>query len=387
MLNIDFNNIKNIDKKLSQSEILALNKIFSDPKIQQKLLEIEENRKIRSISRFLIFIIACLVSFLWLFLNITPDNFGFEYFVKNFAPCSLILLFVYFIWKYFINKKFVSEIEEPLEKEIFPKIAFLLYKDLSYDAWEKYWFLSELRFLENNNFLNGYDSVRKKEDSIQFYFKNFLVNWFEILTTKTTWSGKNRRTTTTNHCYLMKIELPKENFFSKIIILKSSFREKNFLKSIVNFLLLFWLFLPFFIDWLNAFIDILDEIWMFCVLISIFFIFWIISSKNKLKKVKIENIEFNKKFQIFCEDENLANVFANSVLVKKIGEISDKNKIYYDFLFFENKIFIKRHISWNFLYVNSEFNVIKKLENYVDFYLDMKEIFEIIAIFAEENKK
>lgn len=56
MLNIDFNNIKNIEQKLSQSEILALNKIFSDPKIQQKLLEIEENRKAKIKYKSLFFI-------------------------------------------------------------------------------------------------------------------------------------------------------------------------------------------------------------------------------------------------------------------------------------------------------------------------------------------
>lgn len=122
------------------------------------------------------------------------------------------------------------------------------------------------------------------------------------------------------------------------------------------------------------------------MLTILWFTYWD-KKTEKFKKINIQNLEFNKKFQIFCEDENLANTFANSILLQKIAEFSTKNKIYYDFLFFENKIFIKRYISWNFLDINFNFNVTKNLETYLDFYLDMKEIFEIIAIFVEENKK
>lgn len=227
MLNIDFSNIKNIDKKLSQSEILALNKIFSDPKIQQKLVEIEENRKIRFRNRIFIFIVACFLSFLFLFFN-KPNGLNFGIFLINFIPCSLILLFVYVVWDYFINKKLTWKIEKSLKKEILPKIALSLYSEINYDHWEKYSFVSGLRFLEKNNFIEYYNSVLKNENSIQFSFKNFLVNWFKIKTAIVGWSYKSGGTRIKDYCYLTKIELPKdENFFPKLIIIKSYFSKKR----------------------------------------------------------------------------------------------------------------------------------------------------------------
>lgn len=45
--NIDFGNIPNISDKLSQAEIAEMNHVFSDTQVQQRLEEIETQRKIR----------------------------------------------------------------------------------------------------------------------------------------------------------------------------------------------------------------------------------------------------------------------------------------------------------------------------------------------------
>lgn len=377
MLNIDFNNIKNIEQKLSQSEILALNKIFSDPKIQQKLLEIEENRKAKIKYKSLFFIFNLTFALIFSYFS---SNWNFYDWFNIFLGISTFLCFLYFIVDYFINNKFLIKDLPDFQKQITLKIQSLIYSDFQHSEYDDFAFDWELEFLKNQKFINDYRKNFKIEDSIQFSFKNFLVNWFEFNSS----IRYSKHHSITNNCYLMKLENPKI-FFPNLVFVKNNVIDYKPLLIICLIILFFIIFVVY--SFAKLFLT--GEkifIWDYFSIFGIFSVisyFWI----HSFKKSQEKTIQKGKKFQIFCEDENIANVFANSVLVKKIGEISDKNKIYYDFLFFENKIFIKRNISWNFLDINFNFNVTKNLETYLDFYLDMKEIFEIIAIFAEENKK
>ncbi len=64
MFDIDFSKIPDIDKKLSVGEIAELNGIFSDPSIQQKLEEIEAQRKLRAKWKIAVYGITFLVGLL-----------------------------------------------------------------------------------------------------------------------------------------------------------------------------------------------------------------------------------------------------------------------------------------------------------------------------------
>lgn len=130
------------------------------------------------------------------------------YFLKVNLELPIILVGIASV---FLHKKFANKIEIPLKEKVLKRLCPILYSKLEYSHDGKFSF-SEIRDLVAKNLLNSYDSIKSVEDSIYFPMqkdgKNFYVHGFELETAETRGSGKNRRTVTTNHDYLIKAEFP-----------------------------------------------------------------------------------------------------------------------------------------------------------------------------------
>ncbi len=137
---------------------------------------------------------------------------------------------------------FRSKIEIPLKTDVLAKLCPILYSKFEYSHDRKYSF-DDVYMLRGKSFLNSFDRIKTIEDSIYFPMtkdgKNFFVHGFELETTetRTTGSGKNRRTrtVTTNHDYLIKAEFPMARIPLKDdLFIVSDVENKPFSTKFVN---------------------------------------------------------------------------------------------------------------------------------------------------------
>ena len=114
------------------------------------------------------------------------------------------------------------------------RICKILHSTFEYSYDGKYSF-NDLSILKEKKFLNSYSMIDTVEDScalkIQQDGKSFLLNGFELETSKMQSSGKRRRKVITNHDYLMKIVFPYARIplVSDVIIEKDTNESRFFL--------------------------------------------------------------------------------------------------------------------------------------------------------------
>lgn len=347
--NIDFTTIPDIDKKISEREIHKLNEIFQQPEVVEKLKEIEEFRKKRQkvfayITVWMV-IITLLVSYfigklvavavgsvfavimIGLFFHVgTGDN--------SFSTIEgLGILWTFLYWGTYAA--FRSKIEIPLKRDIMSRVCKTLHETFEYSYDAKYSF-DDLALLRKKKFLNSYTRIKRAEDSIELIMekdkKGFLLNWFELETTETRWSGKNRRTVTTNHDYLIKIVFP----YARMPIESDLLVEPDKTES------KFFLF-----RWFGFF---------------------------KKKRIILEDVEFEKFFDVRCDDEVSSRMILTPAFMNKMTDFVKKTGNTYSFLFTDNTVYIKRKIHKKYMEVGTSKNIFKNVQGFLDFYIDMREV-------------
>lgn len=399
MFNIDFGSLPEKSKKnLAPQEILELNGLFTDPTIQKQLEDIEEQRKIRQKWKYLVYggcsILTLGLSYVFGGIGTEVENnifmrlfIGFFYTIgsgdDSFSPVIWAAIISYSIGIGLLYKKFASKIEIPLKSEVLQKMCPLLYSKLEYSYDEKYSF-DELELLRSNNFLSSYDSLDKVEDSVHFGVekdgKIFSVNGFELETSEVRWSGKNRRRVTTNHCYLMKAVFPSARIplASDLFIIHDEadgWGGSNFILPMLGIIFgtLFSLILT---------LSIIDNISgsLFMSVIIGGCIWYMIyhfrkNSQNK-NRVQLENIEFEKLFDVKCEDQVTSRMIITPAFMDRIVSFVNKTGNQYEFLMQGNTMYIKRQISGTYLEAGTEKNMLTNLVGFTQFYTDMREIIQ-----------
>lgn len=394
MFNIDFGTLPEKSKKnLTPEEILSLNGLFQDPIIQKQLEDIEEQRKIRQKWKYAIYgwctLLTLFLSYIfgtgtnipmrlieWFFYSIgTGDN--------SFSPVIWTAIISYSVWISLLYKKFASKIEIPLKSEVLQKMCPLLYSKLEYSYDEKYSF-DELEILRAKNFISSYDSLDKVEDSARYGVENdgkkFSVNGFELETSEMRWSGKNRRRVTTNHCYLMKAVFPNARIplTNNLLIVHDEadgWSGSNYI----------WPILGAIFGTLFGFVIIL---WITNSLSGSFFMSTLLggciwygihhfrkNSQNK-NRVQLENIEFEKLFDVKCEDQVTSRMIITPAFMDRIVSFVNKTGNQYEFLMQGNTMYIKRQISGSYLEAGTEKNMLTNLAWFTQFYTDMREIIQ-----------
>lgn len=387
MFDIDFSKLPWVDKKLEAGEIEQLNSVFRESTVQSHLEEIEAQRKIRAKWKWgvngLTFLVAIGFSILLGEGNVVA---GFFYTIgsgdDSFSPTIWATIGTYSIARWTPYARFASKIEIPLKTQVLSKLCPILYSKLEYSYDEKYSF-DELWTLRTKNFIQSYDRIERVEDSIHFTMENdgkaFSVNGFELQTSEVRGSGKNRRRVTTNHCYLLKAIFPNARIpiGSDLFILHDQADSTNSNKILVPILSgIFWgMFLAMFISGVYPEWFYLGILWG----IIIGFIAHRLNIKHINKnRVQLENIEFEKLFDVKCEDQIASRMIITPAFMNRIVQFVEKTGNRYEFVFQENVMYVKREISGNYLEAGTEKNMLTNLTGFVQFYADMREIMQFV---------
>ena len=381
MFNIDFWSLPETSKRrLAPEEIMVLNGLFQDPIVQKQLEDIEWQRKIRQKWKYAIYG-GCTLLAVGLSLLLGQWNIltGFFYTVgsgdNSFSPVIWSTIISYSVGMGTLYRRFASKIEIPLKSEILTRMCPLLYSKLQYSHDEKYSF-DELDILRQKGFLESYTSLDRVEDSVSFDIeqdgKKFSVNGFEVETSEVRGSGKNRKRVTTNHCYLMKaIFLNARIPLNCDLLITTDQLDAPITTK---------LWLPVFIT-LFVFIFGFAFSQMLIVGIIAGAIAWgctyFFQNKWQAKnRVQLENIEFEKLFDVKCEDQVTSRMIITPAFMDRIVSFVHKTGNQYEFLMQGNTMYIKRQIQGNYLEVGTEKNMLTNVAGFTQFYTDMREILQ-----------
>ncbi len=398
MFNIDFSTLPDIEKRLSKDEIWGLNMLFQDSEVQGNLVEIERNRKVRQKWKIGIYGICTVIAFYlsyylgtgwniferlisWLFYTVWTGEDAMQ-------PAIYATFFTYSIGIWILYARFKNKIEIPLKKNILSKVCPLLYSKLEYSHDEKYSF-NELGILRSKWLIEWYDRIDNVEDSVHFTMeqdgKMLAVNGFELETSEMRWSGKRRSRVTTNHCYLIKAVFPNARIPIKdsILIVQDIFdgglstigrwfKGKWVLTSIIILIMLSQLiFMCINMMWSHFMTG-------FSILMWGVLIFWgaiFIARKGRSQnRVKLENIEFEKMFDVQCKDQVTSRMIITPAFMDRIVSFVQKTGNRYEFVFDANTMYIKRYIDGVYLEAGTERNMLTNVAGFAQFYGDMKEI-------------
>lgn len=381
MFNIDFALLPEADKKkLSPEEIMSLNGLFADPIIQKQLEDIEVQRKIRQKWKYVIYgVCTILAVVLSLFLGQWNIVTGFFYTIgsgdDSFSPVIWSTIISYTIGMGYLYQRFSSKIEIPLKTEVLQKMCPLLYSKLEYSYDAKYSF-DELDLLRSKDVLASYDSLDRVEDSLHFDVESggkiFSVNGFEVETSEVRGSGKNRKRVTTNHCYLIKAVFPNARIplGSDLHIVTDQFDAPVSKKLLIPIIVGIFVFVFSFVLSQMMSVGIIAGLMMWC---GVYFFQNRSQSKNR---VQLENVEFEKLFDVKCEDPITSRMIITPAFMDRIVSFVHKTGNRYEFLMQGNTMYIKRYIDGSYLEAGTEKNMLTNLVGFAQFYTDMREVLQ-----------
>lgn len=306
-----------------------------------------------------------------------------------FSILIIVIILYYYnlfnIWNsWFFNYSDSNNIKEKIFSDFIDNMF-----DWAKFSFEDKYFDEKIFQLKRTWFIKPYDRVKKFNNSLEFNYlsaneKIATIKWIEFHSEKKSKDSKwNTKWSKANHCYIQKIEINSKdkNIFwdneIKIIDMSSIVKAYYFVLIFVFIISVIWASSAWSISWfLSTFIITFLLVWIFFwlpILLIIKFFSFFYSKKNK---VKLEDIEFNKRFKIVAKDQiNVRNIL-DSRTINSIKELTKKfpyNR--FDFFLSWNYIYIFIHLNsnffefWNYLFLNSTFI------SYINFYILCREIF------------
>lgn len=88
----------------------------------------------------------------------------------------------------------------------------------------------------------------------------------------------------------------------------------------------------------------------------------------------LEDIEFEKMYDVRCEDEISSRMILTPVFMEKLVNFTKKTGNQYSFLFSNNTVYIKRKISGAYMEVGTRRNMFENVQGFLNFYIDMREV-------------
>lgn len=88
---------------------------------------------------------------------------------------------------------------------------------------------------------------------------------------------------------------------------------------------------------------------IFSIGVTIIIYYFSIRTSANQNRVKLENIEFEKLFDVKCTDQVTSRMILTPAFMNRIVEFVKKTGNTYEFLFQENSVYIKRHINGTYL--------------------------------------
>lgn len=392
-MNLDFTNTASKYSLLDSNDITLLNNFFNQQDILDKLEEIEKWRK-------MIFKVWSTVSVIWILaiavIMLLWNN------IPNFQNISSFVTI--WIWIIIIGTRIrlnYKYTKVNIKHHIMPKFVEKLGKDIKYSPTG--WLLDDNTVsLVEKKIISSYDREDFVEDSIKFNVSDSItISWAEIQTsnkhTTHTKNGTQTRYVVNNHCYIIKIQYKNPKLFLKNWIrIKKDTNENSFYMTLIPTLpTIFVMWLIIFLATSQSFhLGIINYIILFIWLYTIFyFITKHIKGKNR---TKMENHEFEKKFDVYCDDEIESRMILTPSFMFRIldyvSKISDKRV--YEIHFFEDVIYVKFDIQsswiWSYMEFSMRQNVKENLAQYVEFYVEIKNILSLVEdlnlIYLDKNK-
>lgn len=402
-MSIDFYKFFGKYKNLDEKGIQLLNSFFNAPEITTLLQKIELQRQKR-----LKMFIGVLALVYILYAVVIPPRLAIEYFlISVFVSIFVIpVSFAVVKWlaKYLWGDDAKIELIPQFVKKIDPNMTYRKIPDSGI------WNLDFLDAGVKNGILKPYHRIDKFEDTITYDIlwtdgeKAITLRAVEIRTSVLKRSGKRSHRQVNNHSYLMKVYFPQPKMtIKKPISLRQDINENGVQKWITAiFGTAFFLFISLLILsprrlWENgkSIVDIeayIDSLTSTGVLVWIFVIFWIFVGcvyifqyfANK-KRVKMENIDFEKRFDVFCEDPEQTRQLLTPSFMYRILDYIDKidPKRVYTFHFDQDHFFVKYDIlasrKGNYMELSSMRKIADSLDDFVMFYLEVQGVKALIS--------
>lgn len=332
---------------------------ISDKKIENVITKMENdwvfekinNEKRRYQIYLLIWIIILSLIALFLYINWVKLSVIIVLYI-------LFNLFLFWIISYFFSNKIKSEFLVRYIKELDERINFSVDK--------KYFPMSLDEFYSKSWILNSYEMIDKEEDSISIETDSFNLYWEEILTSRRVSDSKwRKRKETTNRAYIIYITIKEHRFpIKESVKLLPDAMDRTLIKILYS--LWFWFSIwALFTAFLNFIFELFHLKELFHNYFIYFFLFWfsiwiiLYFYLKWLNRIKLENKEFEKFFDVYSENDIEARRLLTPKLMEKLVEFVKNSKFrWLAFNFIWNEIYIK-------------FNVRKFLE--VSLFWDMKE--------------
>jgi len=309
-----------------------------------------------------------------------------------------IAIFILSVIYYYYNENNNNSKKQEIEAKLKQKVK-QIDKKIEYNVKDKFP-ISFKKFWEKSKFMEKYDIIKKQEDYIKIEDKDYQLYWMEIGTLISYYSDSWKDYRIANHSYILLIEILNHRFPIKsditlkpdvnthiihkvlywledinnvldvIYILVKNFNISLIFKIII--LISIVLLISYIVEWnlLNSFTVRSIILWI-SILVGIE-----ITSKNR---VKMENEEFEKIFDVYSENEVEARRLLTPKMMEKLVELVNKSwKKGWAFTFSWNKIYAKFDVHKDFLEVKGvddkewmsiflkEIELIKDLVNYIN---------------------
>ena len=395
MKKLDFSYLKKKYSFLDETDVNKLNKFFNSEEITEILQEVEIWRKdfIRAIiyGEVFLLVIITVVFLLWAW------PLAFQYWAFFMLWLFSMILMWYFSSGLDVKSKLVHKFVNIIAPWIHYAKDWKLYRETPNVIYKKTWLIDK------------FDRIDSREDSIRFSLwedqseqntgkKSIDIEWFELATseksthkqTDTNWNTTTKTAySENNHCYIIKITFNNPRFlFNSYIRLKEnprpilSFFITLFLSSFYSLLTIPFILIIYqeiiqkYIYNIPLSVDVLWWI-LFAIIFSV--IYWAMIDKDKNKIVKMENIDFEKKFDVESEDEIEARKVLTPSFMYRILDFTNKvsQSRRYELYFNKNEIYIKHELTWKYLEFSPFRSTFSNLRAYIEFYLELKNISEL----------
>jgi len=269
-------------------------------------------------------------------------------------------------------------------------LARIYYDKIAYNKWDKYAF-GELDVLKKLGFINNYTSAIVKNSIVFLLEENgarALAKWYELYSSK--WKIQ------ANHCYLLKVIIPNARINIKkdiniVSLLNIDNKKNKKLSYYIGYLTTWLLYAYAFFQYFRIIELILSLNYLFSVPLLIVLHIFIIASivlinnfskrRNARNKIDLENIDFEKMYNVYSEDQIESRMIVNPAFMEKITSLTRKTKRKYDFLFRDNYFYIKWYLDKNYLSIyniNNLSNIVKNEKVFIDWYIDIKEVISFV---------
>lgn len=112
----------------------------------------------------------------------------------------------------------------------------------------------------------------------------------------------------------------------------------------------------------------------FCFAIAVIVRRWYIARK----RVRLENVEFEKYFDVHCEDQIGSRMIVTPAFMDRLVQLAKSSKFRYELLYKSDRFYIKWNVDDSYLEINTWKNIRENVETFIAWYAQMKEILNFV---------